>query len=222
MWDTRLGKSIYSEKSKSGCKNLSITQDGSLFAFSNKDDDFITFFDMRKFSQLKTLQFKDKINEFEFDKTNGYCLVTTSKGSLLVYDTDNLDIEPIINIDVNKSSLNTIAIDSSNNTFATGGDNSLILLWDIQEMMCYRQIKKTDIPIRKISFSHDGKLIASIYDGANLDIFDVNTTENVYSVYCDNQYYSLAWNPKSYVLAFCGVDKNKSNSDEGSINILSI
>ena len=61
MWDTRLGKSIYSEKSKSGCKNLSITPDGSLFAFSNKDDDLITFFDMRKFSQLKTLQFKDKM-----------------------------------------------------------------------------------------------------------------------------------------------------------------
>ena len=72
----------------------------------------------------------------------------------------------------------------------------------------------------KISYSFDSKLIAAIYEGNNLDIFDTQTSECVYSIFTENQQYSLVWNPNKYILAYCGDDKNRNNVDEGNIHLL--
>lgn len=217
-----MAKCINSEKSKTGCKNLRISPDGMQFAYSNKDDDIITFFDMRNFSQLKSIQFKDKINDFEYEKTNNYFLVASSKGTLMLYETAKMDSNPMAAIDVSNNSLSAVKIDNYNNIFATGGEDALILLWNLEEMMCYKQIKKSDVPIRKLAFNHDSKLISAIYEGPNLDIFDLNTEECVYSVYTENQLYSQVWNPKSNTFAFSGVDKLRNSQEEGGIYIISI
>jgi len=218
-----MNKSINSEKSKSGCKNIKISPNGNEFAFCSKDDDIITFFDIRKFAQIKSTEFKDKINDFEYEKSNTYFFVTSSKGNLMVYETNRMDHNPINVIEVsNNCPLNAIKIDELNHTFATGGENALILLWDLEELMCYKQIKKSDMPIRKIAFSHDAKLISATYEAPNLDVFDTITGENVFSVYTENQLYSHCWNPKAYIMAFSGMDKSKTSQDEGGINLINI
>lgn len=223
LWDLRINKSLHSEKAKTGCKNLKISPNGTEFAFSSKDDDIISFFDIRKFSLLKSTEFKDKICDFEFEKTNEYFLVASSKGNLMVYEYAKMDYNPTNVIEVSaNSALNAIKIDESNNTFATGGEDALILLWDLEELMCYRKIKKSDMPVRKLAFSHDAKLISATYEAPNLDIFDVATGENVFSVYTENQLYSHCWNPKGHIMAFSGIDKSRNSQDEGGINIISV
>ena len=222
LWDTRISKCINSEKFKTGCKNLKINPEGTEFVFSSKDDDIITFFDIRKFSQIKSIGFKDKINEFEYDKTNSYFLIATSKGNLMVYDINKIENDPLCVIEVSNSSLNTVKIDNLNKTFCTGGDDALITLWNLEELMSYEIIKKSDSEVKKLGFSHDSKFISAIYEGQNLDIFDISTKTCVHSIYSDNQFYSLCWNPKNYILAFSGIDKIKSGQEEGGINILSV
>jgi THO complex subunit 3 len=222
LWDVRINKNVKSEKTKGGCKNLAWNYDSSIFAFSNKDDDMISFYDLRKFQIIKQIQFKNKISEFEFDKSNSLLLVTSKLGSIILIDAYALDSEPLAEIEGHYPQINTININKSNTIFATGAADALICLWDMEELLSYKVIKKGEIPIQKIAFSHDSELIAAIYEGNNLDIFDVNTTECIYSVLTENPQYSLAWNPNSYILAYCGDDKNRNNQDEANIHLLSL
>jgi len=221
LWDERASKHIKSEKTK-GCKNLTWNSDSTMFAFSNKDDDTISFYDLRKFQLIKQIEFKNKINEFEFDKTNSMILVTSNTGSILAMDAKTLNDDPIATIDAHFPPVNTISINQDNTKFLTGAADALICLWDLNEMLSYKIIKKNDAPIRKALFSHDSKLIACIYEGNNLDIFDAESTECIHTLYTENPQYSIAWHPSSYVLAYCGDDKNRNNVDEGNIHILSI
>ncbi len=223
LWDLRTNKSINSEKSKTGCKNLKISPNGSEFAFSSKDDDIINFFDMRKFQLIKSTEFKDKINDFEYEKTNQYFFVVSSKGNLMIYENTKTDYNPSTVIEVSQNnSLNSIKIEEYNSIFATGGEDGIILIWDMEELTSYKLIKKSDMPIRKLAFSHDSKLISATYEGPNIDIFDRENCENVFTVYTENQIYSHCWNPNGYILAFSGLDKSKTTNEEGGINIISV
>jgi WD40 repeat protein len=222
LWDIRTGKCLKSEKFKGGCKNLQFNHDSSIFAFSNKEDDVITFFDLRKFSLIKSLEFKTKISEFEFDKSDQVLIVATSSGCLRVYDSKKLEDEPLVEIEGHYPSVTSLNISKDNLKFVTGASDALICLWDMEEFISYRVLKKGENPIRKVLFSHDSKLVASIYEGNNLDIFETITGDVVHSLGNDNQHYSISWNPNNYVLAYCGDEKNKNSSDEGNIRLISI
>lgn len=222
LWDVRSNKSIKSEKAKGGCKNLVCNANSSIFAFSNKDDDAISFYDIRKFQIIKQVSFKNKISEFEFDKSNSVILVTSSVGSISVLNAHTFDSEPLAVLDAHFPPVNTLNINKTNTLFATGAADALICLWSLPELLSYKVIKKGEIPIRKVMFSHDSALIAAIYEGNNLDIFDTNTTDCVYSILTENPQYSIAWNPNSYILAYSGDDKNRNNVDEGNIHLLSV
>jgi THO complex subunit 3 len=222
LWDLRVWKSIKSEKTKGGCKNMAWNSDSTMFGFSNKDDELITVYDMNRFTPVKQIEFKNKINEFEFDKINKYLLVTSISGNLQVIDSKTFDSSTILNIEAHFPPVNTINIDKSNKLFATGAADALICIWNMNEMICQNVIKKGELPIRKIVFSHDSNIIASIYDGHNIDFFDTNTCECIYSITNETQQFDIAWNSNGYILAYCGDDKNRNNNDEGNIHLLSI
>jgi WD40 repeat protein len=222
LWDTRLNKNIKSEKTKGGCKNITWNADSSLFAFSNKDDDIINFYDVRKFQIIKQIEFKNKITEFEFDKSNSLLFVGSTNGCLYIHNAATLDESPIAVVEAHYPPVTTLNISKNNDIFLTGAADALICLWDTNEMLSYKVIKKGEIPLRKAMFSFDSRLIASIYEGNNLDVFDTNSGCSVYTVFSDVQQYSIAWNPLNYMLAFCGDDKNRNNVDEGNIHLLSI
>jgi THO complex subunit 3 len=196
--------------------------DSSIFGFSNKDDEIISFYDLNKFTPIKQIEFKSKINEFEFDKENKYLLVASISGNVHVFNSQTLDPTPLLNIEAHFPPVNTINIDRSNKLFATGAADALICIWDISEMLCQNVIKKGELPIRKAVFSNDSKIIASIYDGSNIDFFDTNTCECIHSIINETQQFDIAWNPNNYIIAYCGDDKNRNNSDEGNIHLLSI
>ena len=222
LWDLRVSKNIKSEKTKGGCKNLSWKADSSIFGFSNKDDDLISFYDIKNFSCYKQLEFKNKINEFEFDRSNHALFVTTIAGLVQVFNAATLDVNPIYNIEAHFPPVNTINIDPSNSLFVTGGADALICVWDMYELLCKKVIKKGEIPIKSLAFSYDSKIIASIYEGPNIDFFDINTAECVHSIITENQKFSISWNPINNTLVYCGDDKNRNNADEGNIHILSL
>ncbi len=221
LWDIRTAKCLKSDKTK-GCKNLETNHDSSMFAFSSKEDDSITFYDTNKFQIKKTIEFKTKIGEFEFDSNDLVTLVTSSSGSIYVMNSKTLDNEPMAIIDAHFPAVNTLNINKSNTKFATGAADAIISLWDLNELIQYKVIKKSELPIRKIMFSHDSKFLGSIYEGNNLDIFDVESGECIHSILTENTQYSLAWNPREYILAYCGDDKNRNSSDEGKINLLNL
>ena len=220
LWDLRTGKNIKSEKTKGGSKNLQFNSDSSILAFSNKEDDVISLFDMRKFSIIKTIEFNTKIGEFEFDKSNSCLIVTLNTGCLKVLDAKTMEFEALAELEAHYHSVTCLNINKENTKFATGGSDAIVCLWDLEEFISYKVIKKGENPIKKVMFSHDSKFISTIYDGNNIDVFETNSGDLVHSIVTDNQQFSMTWNPNNYILAYSGDDKNRS--DEANIRIVSL
>ena len=53
-----------------------------------------------------------------------------------------------------------IEFDPTGKYFAVGSADALVSLWDVNELACVRTFSYLEWPVRTISFSHDGKLIA--------------------------------------------------------------
>ena len=122
---------------------------------------------------------------------------------------------------------NSISIDYNDNKhFITGGVDSLIVQWNMEEMMSSKVYKKGDQAIRKVQYSFDGKYIASIYDGVNVEVFSTECGAPVHTINTENIQYSIAWNRNKNVnkniLAYCGDEKNNRNGDEGNLHLMII
>lgn len=68
-----------------------------------------------------------------------------------------------------------IEFDPTGRYFATGSADTLVSLWDVEELACLRTFSRLDWPVRTISFSHDGKLLASASEDLMIDIGEVET-----------------------------------------------
>ena len=59
--------------------------------------------------------------------------------------------------------------------FAVGSADALVSLWDVNELACLHTSARLDWPIRSVSFSYDGKLLASASEDLFIDIGHVKT-----------------------------------------------
>jgi|LauGreDrversion4_2_1035121.scaffolds.fasta_scaffold440874_2 THO complex subunit 3 len=72
-----------------------------------------------------------------------------------------------------------IAVDNSNRFFVTGGTDSLLGLWDMNDFMLIKTLSNNDARVMAVSLNHDGSLIASICeDEINkkyiIEVYDFN------------------------------------------------
>ena len=227
LWDIRTNKPIKTEKTKSEIKYLAYNQTGSQFAYTNKDGDVIHIYDITTFSQITQLDFKSKINEFEYDKTNSLLISVNDNGTINLINAKTYKESDIQIIENKLSPINCLNIDNSTNKyFITGGVDSLIQVWDMGEMLSNKIFKKGDQAIRKVQYSNDGKIIACIYEGTNVDLFSVELGNSIHTINTENIQYSISWNKNKNVakniLAYCGDDKNNRNGDEGNIHLMII
>ncbi len=60
---------------------------------------------------------------------------------------------------------------------ASGGNDGLVSLWDLDDMMCLRTFARPDQTVRALSFSHEAKWLAygSEDNGGMVDIVNVQT-----------------------------------------------
>lgn len=65
--------------------------------------------------------------------------------------------------------------------FATGSADALVSVWDAEELACVRVLSRLDWPVRTISFSYDGKLLASASEDLLIDI--AHTETGMYKYY---------------------------------------
>ena len=56
-----------------------------------------------------------------------------------------------------------------------GSADALVSLWDVNELACLHTSSRLDWPIRSVSFSFDGKLLASASEDLFIDIGHVQT-----------------------------------------------
>jgi len=63
-----------------------------------------------------------------------------------------------------------------------GSADALVSLWDADELACLRTFSRLEWPVRAISFSYDGKLLASASEDTIIDIGHVDSGEKVAEV----------------------------------------
>lgn len=92
-------------------------------------------------------------------------------------------------------------------------------VWSLPELVCTRTLTRLEWPVRTLSFSHDGKLLASASEDAFIDIADVDTGEQVHAISSSVAMNSIAWHPTQHLLAYAGDDKER---DLGMVRVFSL
>lgn len=109
-----------------------------------------------------------------------------------------------------------IEFDPTSRYFAVGSADALVSLWDVNELACIRTFSRLDWPVRAISFSYDGKLLASASEDTTIDIGHVETGAKITDIPVSAPTFTIAWHPKRYLLAYACDDNSR---DSGSLKV---
>lgn len=86
-----------------------------------------------------------------------------------------LQLPPLEVLECHRGSCYCIAIDPLEKHFATGAADAIVAIWDLEEMICVRTYTKLEGQIRQLSFSFDGKYIATASEDELVDILAVDS-----------------------------------------------
>ncbi|NXN30360.1 THOC3 protein, partial [Nycticryphes semicollaris] len=223
IWDVRTTKCIATVNTK-GESNINIcwSPDGQTIAVGNKDD-VVTFIDAKTHRSKAEEQFKFEVNEISWNNDNNMFFLTNGNGCINILSYPEL--KPIQSINAHPSNCICIKFDPMGKYFATGSADALVSLWDVDELVCVRCFSRLDWPVRTLSFSHDGKMLASASEDHFIDIAEVETGEKLWEVQCESPTFTVAWHPKRPLLAFACDDKDgkyDSSREAGTVKLFGL
>ncbi|KAL6309854.1 WD40-repeat-containing domain protein [Sparassis latifolia] len=99
------------------------------------------------------------------------------------------------------------ALDPRGRYLASGGNDSIVNLFDLSEWICTRTITVCDHAITALSFSYDGEFIAIANTGSYIDICATETGIPLHRVPALGASPTVQWHPSKYVIAYCGQTK---------------
>uniref|UniRef100_A0A7N4V5H4 Anaphase-promoting complex subunit 4-like WD40 domain-containing protein n=1 Tax=Sarcophilus harrisii TaxID=9305 RepID=A0A7N4V5H4_SARHA len=150
-----------------------------------------------------------KTEEYKAHSANIFSVAWSCDGARLGFITilSYPDLKPVQLLNAHTSNCICIKFDPTSKYFATGSTDSLVSLWDLNELVCVRCLSRLDWPVTSLSFSHDGKMLASASEDLFIDIAEVETGERIWEIQCQSSTFSVAWHPKFPLLAFACDDK---------------
>ncbi|KAJ3123597.1 hypothetical protein HK098_001807 [Nowakowskiella sp. JEL0407] len=169
------------------------------------------------------------VDQLCWDPSNPDRLVTASvdktvrlwdiRGTIQVLKYPELSL--IHTISAHTAGCYCLEFDPRGRYFATGSADALVSLWDVDDFVCVRTFGALDWPVRAISFSFDGELIASASEDHVIDISHVDTGESVHKIPCDAAMNTVAWHPSKFLLAYAGdeIGKHPGARAEGNLRI---
>uniref|UniRef100_A0ABI7ZQ42 THO complex 3 n=1 Tax=Felis catus TaxID=9685 RepID=A0ABI7ZQ42_FELCA len=172
IWDVRTTKCIATVNTKGENINICWSPDGQTIAVGNKDD-VVTFIDAKTHRSKAEEQFKFEVNEISWNNDNNMFFLTNGNGCINILSYPEL--KPVQSINAHPSNCICIKFDPMGKYFATGSADALVSLWDVDELVCVRCFSRLDWPVRTLSFSHDGKMLASASEDHFIDIAEVET-----------------------------------------------
>lgn len=160
-----------------------------------------------------------QVNEIAWNNTSDLFFLTNGQGCVHILSYPDLELQHVLK--AHPGTCICIEFDPTGKYFATGSADALVSLWDANELACVRVFSRLDWPVRTISFSHDGRLLASASEDLCIDIGDTETGEKVADIAVEAATFTVAWNPKQYLLAFACDDKEACDRrrDAGSLKV---
>ncbi|XP_043830595.1 THO complex subunit 3-like [Dromiciops gliroides] len=204
IWDVRNTKCVSTIRTKGENLNICWSPDGRTIAVGNRKD-VVTFIDARTHQAKAEERFKHEVNEISWNNENTLFFLTNGNGYITILSYP--DLKPVQSLNAHTSNCICIKFDPTGKYFATGSADSLVSLWDLSELVCVRCLSRLDWPITTLSFSHDGKMLASASEDHLIDIAEVETGDKIWEIQCQSGTLSVAWHPKFPLLAFACDDK---------------
>jgi len=107
--------------------------------------------------------------------------------------------------------------------FATGGSDSLVNIWDVNEHVCLRTLDHLNSPVTNISISHDSVYVASanedtLTNTSSVDISHIESGENIWTL-PNASVTSLAWHPSKHILAYSARERDRHDRETGVIKV---
>ncbi|TBU47243.1 WD40 repeat-like protein [Dichomitus squalens] len=136
---------------------------------------------------------------------DGLILTTQSDPAIRALDYPGLNL--LHSIPGHVGGCVTTALDPRGRYLASGGNDSIVNLFDMSDWICARTITVCDNAINALSFSHDGEFIAIANAGNYIDICATETGMPLHRVPALGPAPSVAWHPSKHVIAYCGQTK---------------
>ncbi|KAI9574260.1 WD40-repeat-containing domain protein [Boletus coccyginus] len=105
-----------------------------------------------------------------------------------------------------------VALDPRGRYLASGGYDSIVNMFDLNEWICARTIASCENAINALSFSFDGEYLAIASTGSYIDICATETTIPLHRVPALAPSPTVTWHPSKYVFAYCGQTKQREGS----------
>jgi len=178
---------------------------------------------------IKRTNFKYEVNEFSWDSTGKYFFLTTGQlsgmGTVEVLEFTAKGLHHLKSIPAHTGHCYCLDIDPNGKFLAVGGADTMVSVWDLDELICVQTFDRLEWPLRSVSFSHDGRFVAGASEDLHIDIGDVTTGEQAYRVDTKAAMNALCWHPNKLALAFAGDTPEgrgggRSSEREGVIKIL--
>uniref|UniRef100_A0A4X2LFV4 Uncharacterized protein n=1 Tax=Vombatus ursinus TaxID=29139 RepID=A0A4X2LFV4_VOMUR len=222
IWDVRKTKCVSAIQTKGENLNICWSPDGSTIAVGDRKD-VVTFFDARTYQAKAEECFKLMVNEISWNNDNTQFFLTNGKGYITVLSYP--DLKPVHSFNAHPSDCICIKFDPTGKYFAIGSADSLVSLWDLDELVCVRCLSRLDWPVTTLSFSHDGKMLASASEGHFIDIAEVETGDRIWKIQGQSTTLTVAWHPKFPLLAFACDDKEgqpEARQEVGTVKLFGL
>ncbi|KAI7693214.1 THO complex subunit 3 [Sarcoptes scabiei] len=216
LWDIRMAKCITTIDTPGENINMSWSPNGKTIAVGNKED-IVTFIDDRTFKIKTQKEFKFEVNEISWNRENDLFFLTSGQGYVYVLSYPNLEQLHVINAHI--ATCFCIEFDPTGKHFAVGSADALVSIWDAYNIACLRTVSRLEWPARTISFSHDGKILASASEDMFIDVAFVETGERICAIQTDSPTFTIAFHPKQYLLAYACDDKDAHQRDAGTVKL---
>ncbi|KAF9057887.1 WD40-repeat-containing domain protein [Panaeolus papilionaceus] len=97
-----------------------------------------------------------------------------------------------------------LALDPRGRYLASGGLDSIVNMFDLNDWICARTITVCEYNINALSFSYDGEYLAIASGGNHIDICATETGAPLHRVPALAPSPTVTWHPSRYVIAYCG------------------
>ncbi|XP_047477899.1 THO complex subunit 3-like [Penaeus chinensis] len=221
IWDTRTHKCSATINTKGENINITWSPDGQTIAVGNKED-LVSFIDVRSQKIRHEQQFKFEVNELSWNNANDlFYLTNAQSGQGYIHIYNYPEMELVHSIHAHPGNCICIKFEPQGRYFATGSADALVSIWDAQELYCRRTLPRLEWPVRTLSFSYDGQLLASGSEDQTIDIAHVDTGERVAHISVAYPTFTLAWHPRLFLLAYACDDKDdrERDRDAGTVKL---
>ncbi|RCI11472.1 hypothetical protein L249_7313, partial [Ophiocordyceps polyrhachis-furcata BCC 54312] len=210
FWDVRTKACFNEVKSLGDALSLIWAPDGQTLLVGNKEDNIFVLSPSQPVP-LSSHQQSVQTNQISFCWSGERIMAATSEGNARILGYP--DFEPFFHhphgpkrefqLQGHTSSCLTVELSPTAKYIATGGSDSIISLWDTEDLICQRTISSLAGPVRSISFTWDGSYIVGGTDeGSGLDVHHVETGDLVHTVKTAGSSPVVAWAPLRYCLAY--------------------